>query len=175
MAILKRLFGAGWVITTVTSLVFAVVFNLILLTSEVLLSIASKALEAVAVSTVYSKKNKQLDNGRKALKRTNSRIVARTFRGLGRTVVSIPAEAAPIIGAGFVVGTAFWEVSDGCLTLADIEDLYTEFGVEPDMGGYQKACVKYKEKVDGWIKIFGDENIGETESMAEGVDSSDEL
>jgi uncharacterized protein YhaN len=172
---LKRFFGmianvlsSG--VTMAIFLAFILAFNAAFMFSAAFASAVSGFLSSAGVSTAFEtvsqkletteQRNKKLqaDNNKmkarvkankSVVKRVNKRVFSRTLKSAGRNIASMPFESVPIWGIAAIVGTTVWEISDGCLNLDDLHELYVQFGVEPEYPAYQQQCMAYAEQVDG--------------------------
>jgi hypothetical protein len=94
--------------------------NVLTLTSTAFnAALSSMMSTAFGVQTVYTKH-------KAATKRFGKRLIRRTKRIATASVVSIPGEAIPVIGATLLIAGTSYELYAACESMKDLDELYSD-------------------------------------------------
>lgn len=95
-------------------------------------------------------------------KRTNSarrfgqRLASRTKRVAAKSIAAIPAEAIPFLGVAVLIADTGYELYAACETLRDLDELYSELGIEdgaPDDAMHSVCNPRLPDPGDVWKDV----------------------
>ena len=82
------------------------------------------------------KKQAAVQGKRKAAtRRFGTRLVSRTKRVAAKSIAAIPAEAIPFLGVAVLIADTGYELYAACETMRDLDELYSELGVQEEASG----------------------------------------
>jgi len=114
-------------------------------------ALAAKDLKLTRQKETIARKERKIRSHQKlfqkrklAVKRYGKSMINRTRKLITKTLVSVPGEAMPVIGAFVVAGGTAYEIYTACQNLKDIQQLQLEFGVGemPEKGIMGAVCDK---------------------------------
>lgn len=82
----------------------------------------------------------ELKKQRRTVRRLTSKIAKRTEVGAVRNVGSMFGESVPVYGIAVIVGVTGWEITDACLTMRDMEELNSAFGISDADVDRRRVC-----------------------------------
>jgi len=89
------------------------------------------------------KKHKATAIKRKAAtRRFGTRLASRTKRVAAKSIAAIPAESIPFIGVAVLIADTGYELYAACETVKDLDQLYSDFGMEDEVpdGALYSVC-----------------------------------
>ena len=164
---LKSIGVLGFLTTLIIPVVLSLIMTLGVLASSTLSGLATSLLAKAGVETaesVLTRQNQQLrssnklldkklKNGRAVATRVQGNVVKRAKKSAKRNVLSMPAEAIPIIGLGTIVAVTALELDDMCAIMEYVDELTSALELESsEPTEVQQYCSSWRAELQQTAK-----------------------
>jgi hypothetical protein len=151
-------------VLTLTNTAFNATLSGLMGTALGIRTVSSMTQSKIAAQDKTIKKHKATTLKRKAATRKfGTRLASRTKRVAAKSIAAIPGEAIPFIGVGVLIADTGYELYAACETVKDLDQLYSELGMEketpddvmhdvcsPALPDAEKIWDSVVENMDGW-------------------------
>ena len=159
-------------ILTLTSTAFNAAVSGLIGTALGIRTVSSAMQTKIASQDKVIKKQKTVTANRKAATRKfGTRLTSRTKRVAAKSIAAIPAESIPFIGVAVIIADTGYELYAACETVRDLDQLYSDLGMEEELPGDTTRSICDPELPDAG-KVWGGvvENMDQWwESLVEAV------